>query len=689
MNFIRNKKTMLFRYKNKAGNFVCCNRNSAKISSPGANASYCAIFNSVNDMVVVHDLKTGRPVDLNEAVVKRFGWTKAEFLRLQVEDWSEGHSPYSKKEAQQWIAKTAAGKPQLFEWLCRTKNGELFWAEVSLKLAKISGKERVLAVVRDISDRKKTEAELQLYRKHLEDLVKERTAALQESWNQYKTILKNIPGIVYRRNKDCSIETFGKHFAAITGYSVREWQRKKKKWFDIIHSADRNEFFQQRQLLLKRPCFLHQDYRICKRDGEVIWISDHKKSVFQKGKFISTDGIITNIDAHKKAEEKLMMFKTTVDKANFGIAMTDLEGNFAYVNNAFATMHHFSPQELIGKSLRWLSSPGTAKVVHAFIEEARKKDVIAREMWHQRKDHSRFPVLIHFFLLSNYFRRQAHRSRYKDFLDKKYPQYLTLTAIDISERKKVEQQIEEQVKQLKGLDLLKNQFLSNVSHELRTPLTPIISQIQRMMAKELSREEEKTSLDMVLKNTLRLDKMINEVLEISRIQSGKMILSKRKTNLRELIQQVATTMGRFARDRNCFITLTLAPLPLLEIDPERISSVLINLIDNAIKFDGGSEILVTAEKISREVIVGVRDHGIGIAPRDFPKIFTPFFRSEETHVYRGCGLGLSICKGIVEAHNGKIWFESKLGEGSTFYFSLPLKTKISKILLTKTRKKIH
>ncbi len=124
------------------------------------DADYRAIFDSVNDLIVVHECETGRPVDINRKVVETFGWSREEYLRLRVEDWSLGEPPFDQEEALRRIRKAAEGEPQLFEWLCKDKEGRLFWVEVNLKRAVIGEKERVLAVVRDIDKRKQVEEQL-------------------------------------------------------------------------------------------------------------------------------------------------------------------------------------------------------------------------------------------------------------------------------------------------------------------------------------------------------------------------------------------------------------------------------------------------------------------------------------------------------------------------------------------------
>ncbi|MCP4539353.1 MAG: PAS domain S-box protein [Chloroflexi bacterium] len=145
-------------------------RKRAEQARRTSEASYRSIFNSVNDMIFVHDIKTGRLLDVNAKTIEVFGYTRKEFLPMRVEDWSQGTSPYSNKEARQWIAQAAMGTPQIFPWICKKKDGELFWTEVSLKKAIYQGTENILAVVRDITERKQAEETLRRYTKQLETL---------------------------------------------------------------------------------------------------------------------------------------------------------------------------------------------------------------------------------------------------------------------------------------------------------------------------------------------------------------------------------------------------------------------------------------------------------------------------------------------------------------------------------------
>ena len=238
------------------------------------------------------------------------------------------------------------------------------------------------------------------------------------------------------------------------------------------------------------------------------------------------------------------------------------------------------------------------------------------------------------------------------------------------------EKLKESYKKLKELDLLKTQFLSFASHELRTPLTPIRSQLQRMLGKELPKNERKDSLKMVLRNVVRLDKLINDVLDISRIESKRLKILKQKEDINKLINHVIETMDPFAKTQGIKIKTSLKKVPKAMFDKYRLNQVLINLIDNAIKHSKTKEIIIESKKKGKDVIVCVKDKGGGISSEEQKHLFELFFvGKEDLYIHKGAGLGLSICQGIIKEHDGKIWVNSKVGKGTTFCFSLPIKSK--------------
>ena len=235
--------------------------------------------------------------------------------------------------------------------------------------------------------------------------------------------------------------------------------------------------------------------------------------------------------------------------------------------------------------------------------------------------------------------------------------------------------LEEEKKQI---DKAKTEFLSITSHELRSPMTPMKAQLEMMLEGYYGRltARQRESLNIVLRNTNRLDKVIEDLLDISRMESARLKFNFIKTNLVKETNLLVKEMSLFMPEKNIKIISHIESLPIIEADPDRTMQVLRNLINNAKKFSNpNTKIIVEVMQKGAWILFSVKDNGIGIHHENINKLFEPFFQEEQT-IYRehtGVGLGLAICRGIVESQNGKIWIESQLGKGSTFYFTLPLK----------------
>jgi PAS domain S-box-containing protein len=233
--------------------------------------------------------------------------------------------------------------------------------------------------------------------------------------------------------------------------------------------------------------------------------------------------------------------------------------------------------------------------------------------------------------------------------------------------------IAENITHTKELEMVKSQFISSVSHELRSPITPIKAQVQRLIERDFDPKEKQAALESILRNTNRLDRLIQDILEINRIESGKLKIMKKEENLNNVISFAISDAEPVAKHRGTEIFYKQEKLPSVKLDRDRILEVLINLIDNATKY-GKKKVWVSAKQSGKEIVVSVKDNGIGITKKELNSVFTPFYRAQRPEVlkYEGTGLGLSISKSIIELHGGRIWVESKLRKGSTFYFSLPL-----------------
>ena len=252
------------------------------------------------------------------------------------------------------------------------------------------------------------------------------------------------------------------------------------------------------------------------------------------------------------------------------------------------------------------------------------------------------------------------------------------TAHDDLEQKTTE--LEQANIDLKKLDELRSTFLANMSHELRTPLNSIIGYTDLLSDRidgDITEEQEK-SLTKVHKNAKNLLTLINEILDMSRIESGRVELDLIAVDVQDIIQTTISSLEPMVNKKTLIIDTDFDEnLPLAHADPDRVRQVVTNLLHNAIKFTSKGRIILSVRRSQtpKFVEVCISDTGMGIREKDFDKLFDMFTPLDisATRPYGGVGLGLSICKGLVEMQGGNIWVESKYGEGSKFYFTLPLK----------------
>ena len=244
--------------------------------------------------------------------------------------------------------------------------------------------------------------------------------------------------------------------------------------------------------------------------------------------------------------------------------------------------------------------------------------------------------------------------------------------VDNSDRNSLEGELAE----YKELNRLKSNLLSVVSHELRTPLA-IIKGYSTMLldyGRRLRSAEKRVYLEAIDKATDRLTELVDGLFDMSRLEAGLLKVDKRLTSISKLIKEVAIEARVRAPGYEIVIDMGLR-LPRLQIDERRIRQVLDNLIDNAIKYSGeGTRVTIKAQRRGADLVIGIIDQGTGIPGEELAMVFDGTYRIEQrlTARKRGIGLGLAICKGLVEAHGGWVWVESEVGRGSSFYFGLPI-----------------
>ncbi|TEB13494.1 ATP-binding protein [Pelotomaculum propionicicum] len=273
---------------------------------------------------------------------------------------------------------------------------------------------------------------------------------------------------------------------------------------------------------------------------------------------------------------------------------------------------------------------------------------------------------------------------------------------EINERKKVEEALLESNEKLKEIDKLKTDFLSTVSHELRTPLTSVIG-FARLTRKKLedvifpqvksndkkvetAEAQIRSNINIIVSEGERLTELINDVLDIAKLEAGKVEWKMEPLSISEIIDRAtASTAFLFEQKGIKLIKDIPADLPNIKGDRDRLIQVLINLISNAVKFTDKGSVTCRVRDTGRDLFVSVIDTGSGISNEDKEKVFEKFKQSGDTLTGKpkGTGLGLAICRQIVSYHGGRIWAESELGQGSVFTFTIPVDKRINVRMIDK------
>jgi len=264
-----------------------------------SEVNYHAIFDSVNDAIFVHDIESGKILSVNKKACEMFGYAREELEKLTVDDLSTGVSPYDQQHAVEWIKKVAKEGPQLFEWVCKNKTGQNFWVEVNLKLAVLKGEDRMLAIIRDITDRKRAKD------------------ALRESEERYSLAQKaaNIG------SWDCDILTgqlvWSEQIEPMFGFDRGEFGRTYEAFLDCVHPGDRQHVIDSVNACVEEGKNYAIEHRIVWPNGTVRWVSETGDVVRdENGKAVRMVGIVRDISERKDAESRQLLAGRILERLN-------------------------------------------------------------------------------------------------------------------------------------------------------------------------------------------------------------------------------------------------------------------------------------------------------------------------------------------------------------------------------------
>ncbi|NMG20474.1 PAS domain S-box protein [Brasilonema bromeliae] len=566
-------------------------------------------------------------------------------------------------------------------WRVR-KDGSRFWANTIITaLRDESGQLYGFSkVIRDISERKQTEEALRKAKDELEMRVAERTAelisvnaqlhselderqrtqsALRLSQARFAGILEIADDAIISIDASQCITLFNQGAEKIFGYTAAEVIGQPLDLllparYTCVHRQHVAGFASSngtaRRMGERREIFAR-----CKDGTE--FPAEASISKLELGNEIIFTVILRDITVNQRAREVLERLshqnELILNSVGEGLCGLDKLGKITFVNPAAAKLLGYQVTELIGQSIDIIlplskldGTPYTLtdSPIYESLKDA-SVDQVTNEVF-RRKNNSSFPV--------------EYAST--PILEQGKVKGAVITFKDITERQLVER--------------MKDEFISVVSHELRTPLTSIHGSLGMLSSGLLSPASErgKRLLEIAVDSTDRLVRLINDILDIERIESGKVTMAKEVCNAGDLMTSAADVMQAMAQRYG--VNLSVSPICVdLWADRDRLIQTLTNLLSNAIKFSpSGGTVWLTAERQELQILFQVKDQGRGIPSDKLETIFERFQQvdSSDSRNHEGTGLGLAICRSIVQQHSGNIWAQSNLGEGSTFYFTLPI-----------------
>ena len=370
-----------------------------------------------------------------------------------------------------------------------------------------------------------------------------------------------------------------------------------------------------------------------------------------------------DITERKRAEAALLELKAAVEQSVDGIALTDLDGHIRFVNGAWAKMHGYSVDEVIGRHLGIFHTIEQLETeMHPYLKELLEAGSREGEVGHTRKDGTTFPTWMSCTVLTG--------------ADQK-PFGLIGTALDITDRKRVEAELIRARTAAEAANRAKSEFLANMSHEIRTPMTAILGYADLILDENAGRTT-REHVAVIKRNGEHLLQVIGDILDLSKIEAGKLQIEPTRCSPVQVVAEVASLMRTQAAAKQVKLKTELAQvLPETVLtDPLRLRQVLVNLVGNAIKFTDHGEIRLAVRLASDSGRVSlcfdVTDTGIGMNAEQVGKLFRPFSQvdSSSTRKFGGTGLGLCISKHLAEALGGGLEVRSEPGKGSTFSLTI-------------------
>ena len=525
--------------------------------------------------------------------------------------------------------------------------------------APIFEEERVVAVIgvgnKDAEYDDADVRQLTLYMNSTWEIIKRKRAetSLHESEKRYRTIFNESPdGIVLIDTETAKAVEFNEVAHRQLGYSREEFAQLTVADYEAKEQADeiRAHFEKIKQVGSEKFDTLHRT-----KLGEIRNVAVSKQAlVIGERQYLYA--IFRDVTELRLAQEDILFKAKLLDAASDSIFLVDHEGKIIFANEAAYKTRGYPREELIGMSVAALDLPEFASQLENRIRQIFERGESVFESAHRCKDGSVMPVEVH-----------------AQCLEVRGERLILSSARDISERKQGEDVLRKYALSLERSNKELEHFAYVASHDLQEPLRKIGSFTELLARKYQDKLDDKagTYIGYIVDGAHRMQILINDLLSFSRVTTKGREFAKVDCNA--LLVRVQQDVEFAVQEKSA--TLSVAELPTVMADEVQLGQVFQNLVANAIKYcEAGRrpEVRISAQKSGADIVFSVSDNGIGIEQQHFERIFQLFQRLHTREEYSGTGIGLALCKKIIERHGGHIWVESALGKGSTFFFTIPL-----------------
>ena len=621
-------------------------KKAAELALKRSEAWFSTTLSSIGDAVITIDT-AGKVTFINPVARGLTGWLGSEAIGRHIDDVFVIRKEDTEDKAENPVLKVLSNGEIVKlanHTILISRDGERCPIDDSAAPIRSESSQEIMGVVlvfRDVTERNKVEKELRVL-----------SVAVEQS-----------PACIVITDLNGNIQYVNPKFIQITGYTLSEVLGKNPR---ILKSGEQPaEFYKNLWDTIIAGKEWQGEFHNRKKDGSLYWEGASISPIRNReGMITNYIGIKEDITERKRIFDELdhaaQEWQRTFDSIADLIFIQDKDFTILRANKSCLDALKLKPEEVIGKKcfevLHHLDHPW----VNCPFDQTRRDQKVHIE---EVNDPGLGVVLL--ISTSPVFGGNG------EFLGSIH------VAKDISQIKQYQLELEQKNKDLEKLDQLKNDFVSIVSHELRTPLSITKEGISLVLDGVTGSINPKQSKILATsKNNIdRLARIINSLLDISKIESGRVELKKKSVNFEALIKNVVSSFENMAKEKGLELRVNLPKGRDLSlyIDEDRMIQVFTNLIGNALKFTEKGHIDISLEQRTNEMEFMVSDTGIGITAEDLPKVFTKFLQFGRTPGAgeKGTGLGLSIAKGLIKLHRGRIWVESEAGRGTKFIFTLP------------------